>query len=197
MGFYTYLWLRYDGTPYYVGKGKDVRAFRRGCPPLDRVIIQEHPSEEDAFVVEKFLISYYGRIDLNTGCLRNRTDGGEGYTGKSPEARQRLSDVNKGNQNARGNRGGRYVRNSGHIELAIAQCLRMSILNKGNRYSVGMRHSSDTIKKRLDSIRDSDGGFSKLIVASAKGKHSRWHAKRGLIVSGCPWCEGNLVVINR
>lgn len=80
--FYTYLWLREDGTPYYAGKGSGVRAFVRDnhrvpCPPKDRVLIQEFDSETDAFEAEKFLIAFYGRKDVGTGCLRNMTDGGE------------------------------------------------------------------------------------------------------------------------
>jgi NUMOD3 motif len=88
--FYTYLWLRYDGTPYYAGKGKDRRAFidhKNGkrlirCPKdIDDIIIEYHFSEADAFEAEMFLISYYGRKDLGTGCLRNLTDGGDGTSG--------------------------------------------------------------------------------------------------------------------
>jgi hypothetical protein len=81
MQFYTYLWLREDGTPYYVGKGKNGRAFRKGSPPLERILVQEFPSEADAFDAEKFLIDYYGRKDcLGDGLLINHTDGGEGGT---------------------------------------------------------------------------------------------------------------------
>ena len=82
--FYTYLWLREDGTPYYVGKGTGKRANRTGSPPCDRIIIQEHESEEDALHAERFLISYYGRIDTGTGILRNFSDGGEGIPGYIP-----------------------------------------------------------------------------------------------------------------
>jgi hypothetical protein len=95
--FYTYLWLRYDGTPYCVGKGKGNRAYdnhshRVNAPVGEgRILVQEFPSEEAAFVAEKFLISYYGRLDIGTGCLRNRTDGGEGLSNPSPEARQKMS----------------------------------------------------------------------------------------------------------
>lgn len=79
--FYTYIWLREDGTPYYVGKGHGKRAIRRGSPSLDRILLQEFPSEADAFAAEVFLIAYYGRKDNGTGILRNLTDGGEGTTG--------------------------------------------------------------------------------------------------------------------
>lgn len=83
MVFYTYLWLRDDGTPYYVGKGSGKRAFvwhtRFLQPPQNRenILIQEWPDEAGAFAGEKILVAIYGRKDLGTGCLRNRTDGGE------------------------------------------------------------------------------------------------------------------------
>lgn len=81
MTFYTYMWLREDGTPYYVGKGTGQRAFRKGCPPHERIVVQDWPSEEDALHAERFLISFYGRKDKETGCLINLTDGGDGTSG--------------------------------------------------------------------------------------------------------------------
>ena len=105
-GFYTYLWLRESGTPYYAGKGTGRRAFSSSAHgvhrPVDRVriLIQEFPSEEDAFEAEKFLIAYYGRKDLGTGCLRNLTDGGEGSVGaiRSEEFRRNLAERTRGNK---------------------------------------------------------------------------------------------------
>lgn len=93
--YYTYLWLREDGTPYYVGKGTPKRAFRKGHPK-GRVILQEHPCEADAFAVEVFLIAYYGRKDLGTGILRNLTDGGEGTLGKNEDTKRRIGAARAG-----------------------------------------------------------------------------------------------------
>lgn len=84
--FYTYLWLREDGSPYYVGKGHNRRGLdsdghRMNAPGTkDRILIQEFLDEKAAFEAEKFLIGYYGRLDLGTGCLLNLTDGGVGGT---------------------------------------------------------------------------------------------------------------------
>jgi hypothetical protein len=100
--YYSYMYLRIDGTPYYVGKGKGRRAFRihrannipRFAPPSEeRIVIYPAESEADAFETEVALIWYYGRKDLGTGCLRNLTDGGEGPSGhiKSAENRKRIS----------------------------------------------------------------------------------------------------------
>jgi hypothetical protein len=105
--FYTYLWLREDGTPYYVGKGSGNRAFTSWSHGVhkpvtkERIIVQEFDSEEDAFEAEKFLISYYGRLDLGTGCLRNLTDGGENPPShfgrkKTEEHKRKISEAQKG-----------------------------------------------------------------------------------------------------
>jgi hypothetical protein len=83
MDFYSYLWLREDGTPLYVGKGTGQRAYVLGShhlrPPKDksRILIFPQDSEADAFESEIALIWLFGRKDIGTGILQNRTDGGE------------------------------------------------------------------------------------------------------------------------
>jgi len=82
MKFYSYLWLREDGTPFYVGKGSGKRAYTRHgdfWPPKDRSLILVLPraSEAEAFATEIELIRNWGRLDIGTGCLHNHTDGGE------------------------------------------------------------------------------------------------------------------------
>ena len=93
--FYVYMYLREDGTPYYVGKGIGNRAYQKNRrlkpPPKNRIIIQDRLTEEQAFQQEIEHIAFYGRIDNGTGMLRNLTDGGEGSSGaiRSDEAIQK------------------------------------------------------------------------------------------------------------
>jgi hypothetical protein len=104
MEFYSYLWLREDGTPYYAGKGKGRRAFqtqhRTVHPPKDKTRILVFPcgTEAEAFALEISLIDLYGRKDLGTGILRNMTDGGEGRAGAvaSEETRRKQSLAKRG-----------------------------------------------------------------------------------------------------
>lgn len=104
--FYVYKYLREDGSPYYIGKGKDDRAWYKSKHerihlPKDKsriVIVQENLSEEQAFQLEIELIKHYGRKDLSTGILRNLTDGGEGSSGAvfgrpSDERIQKIKDA--------------------------------------------------------------------------------------------------------
>lgn len=100
--FYTYLWLREDGTPYYAGKGKGTRAYRKhrvGKCPTDRILMQSWNNEAEAFEAEKFLIDFYGREDLGTGCLLNLTNGGENPP--SPLGKKRTSEEIKKSADSR------------------------------------------------------------------------------------------------
>jgi len=88
-GFYVYFYLREDGTPYYVGKGKNKRAWEKhnvNIPKDNQRIkfVATKLLEKEAFMLEIRLIQMYGRKDNNTGILRNITDGGEGSSGREP-----------------------------------------------------------------------------------------------------------------
>ena len=87
--YYIYAYLREDGTPYYIGKGTKDRAWRH-CkndtvhPPKNQsqiVILESKLTEVGAFALERRLIQWHGRVDLDTGILHNKTNGGEGGSG--------------------------------------------------------------------------------------------------------------------
>jgi len=128
--YYVYAYLREHsspngeaGTPYYIGKGKKYRTHHphTNCgakPPKDKKFILkifDGLSNKEACSLEIALIRIFGRLDLGTGCLRNRTNGGQGISGwkhseetkrkmresaigktMSAVAKKKMSDVKKG-----------------------------------------------------------------------------------------------------
>jgi hypothetical protein len=105
--YYTYAYLRKDRTPYYIGKGKENRAYVRSGrsirPPKDKsiiIILKTFILEEEAFRHEVYMIAVFGRKDLGTGILHNKTNGGEGSSGGiiSEETKEKLRSANMGKQ---------------------------------------------------------------------------------------------------
>ena len=112
--YYTYAYLRSKdsktakaGTPYYIGKGKNNRAFtkHKGISiPNDKskiIFLETNLSNIGALALERRMIRWFGRKDIGTGILLNRTDGGDGGNGMSrspcsPETKLKISITETG-----------------------------------------------------------------------------------------------------
>ena len=218
--FYVYMYLRKKdsinglvGTPYYIGKGFNNRAFNKHqkgiSVPKDRnqiKFISENMKEKDAFILEIYLIELYGRVDLGTGCLRNRTDGGDGATGRKykfteeqkaklrkPKSKNGKANIKRGIQKS-WETGNRVAYNKG-MSMSDEQKFLISKRNKGRKRTAefcktrsltykgrtGTRHTEETKEKlrqfNLNRPPCSDETIQKLKLAFANKQLKK-----------CPYC---------
>ena len=105
--FYTYAYLREDRTPYYIGKGNGDRVYRKRSKGINapkdknRIIkLKQNLTEEEAFRHEIYMIAVFGRKDLGTGIIHNKTNGGEGVSGytHTEETKKKISEIGKGRE---------------------------------------------------------------------------------------------------
>jgi hypothetical protein len=102
--FVVYGFYREDWTPYYIGKGRPSRPYKKGgrpcsTPPEEKILIlYSGLNEQTAYDWEKKLIKRYGRKGIEDGgILLNRSEGGKGVRGiHFPlETRKKMSEKAK------------------------------------------------------------------------------------------------------
>lgn len=112
--YYVYLWVRENRTPYYVGKGKEYRAYVKHTwgkkwispPPKDRIVIVKYfDNEEESYLFEEWLISVYKRKSEG-GILINRSIGGKNRASlmrsKEEKEKSRIEALKKYQQSEKG-----------------------------------------------------------------------------------------------
>ncbi len=156
MDYYTYIYIDpVRNIPRYIGFGHGNRAYSHLIKThnktfagwlnnlknksLSPIIIKENvKSKAEAKLLEIFWISIYGRVDKNTGCLFNHTDGGVGGIGRiynhSAETKAKMSATRKGKQT--------WIVGKTHTEETKQQ-MKESRKGSGNSF-YGKTHSEET-----------------------------------------------------
>ena len=186
MYYYTYAYLREDRTPYYIGKGQGRRLYGRSKrdikPPKDKsriIFLKQNLTEEEAFRHEVYMIAVFGRKDLGTGILHNRTNGGDGASGavRNEEFKKKLSEANKGKNNSNYGKMGkdspRYgKKHTQETKDKISKKMKGKTMSKEFKQKISVANKgkilSEETKRKMSEVRKgkkwwNDGENSKLI----------------------------------
>jgi hypothetical protein len=188
VGFYVYAYLRENGTPYYIGKGKEGRAWckskheRIKLPPEHNriLILESNLTDLGALAIERRLIRWYGRKDLGNGVLQNRTDGGDGVAGKvvSSDTRRLLSIASSGKKQLEETIAKRVAKTRGQ-KRTPEQRLKMCGVSGPKKGCEGRPHTTKTKETLRAKALERTISPEQRAIMSANSAKSRLGKKRG------------------
>lgn len=187
MEYYIYIhYNKITNEPFYVGKGKDDRAWKKTSRNIYWKnivkkygyyieILEKDLFEEDAYVKEKELILFYGRRDLGTGCLVNMTDGGDGHTGwvMTDEIREKYRKASTGRKHTEETKENLRQKNLGRKKSPES-------IEKTRLKNIGKKQTEESNKKRSETLKGRvfSEETKKLISESKKGGRHTEESKR-------------------
>lgn len=190
-GYYVYQYLRTDGMPYYIGKGKGKRAWTKSGrvvkPPVDESriqIVECQLNEHQAFELEIELVSKYGRLDEGTGILRNGTRGGEGSSGHIPSEERRAQQsesMNKKVQDGTFNYPGLSLKGKKQSKEQVEK--RMKVHMGAKRSVTTCQNISKAAEGRVQTKEIIEKRILYVVCEYCgkevdKGNHTRWHGDK-------------------